>query len=242
MEQHRPVRVRLKDGTRLDEPPGVEGYLDRIRPTSQIRHSMYISTHDGYLFFLDAAQALTPNPPGLPPSSTDTTDLRKGEVLRGAQQILRATGLTDLRNVLAVRRAFQLVPIQTEEITSGHAGSEESEQLWAQPESFEDDHDDIGGEDGLNQARDRMQRRLRRSFELLLTSGQVVRLEVRTLEIHHIAPGVLTVRRLSHARLLLSGYPVSDLSSHTGKSNTRPTQGMKWTSCMLVRADRGSHQ
>ena len=182
LEQHSLSRIRLKDGTRLDEPPAIEGYLDRIRPTSQLKNSMYLSTHDGYLFFTSAVQALPPPPPGAVPltGNLDLDPLRR-EVLRGAQQIIRASGMTDLRNVLVVRRAFQMVPRQREDVAapdpSGTAWEDEA-RFWAQTESFADDHDDVGGEEGLAKAPDRPERRLRRCFEILLTSGHVVRFEV----------------------------------------------------------------
>lgn len=140
---------------------------------------MYLCTHDGYLFFTSASQALPPNPPGLPLSSKDSTDLRRNEVTRGCQQIMRASGVTDLRNIASVRRAFQVVPHQTDDVpVRGNSVWDDSDEFWAHPESYEDDHNDVGGEEGLNAAPDRIQRRVRRSFELLLTSGRVIRFEV----------------------------------------------------------------
>ena len=144
---------------------------------------MYLSTHDGCLFFTSAVQALPPHPPGAPPPTTgDDIDPLRRETLRGAQQIIRASGMTDLRSILVVRRAFQMVPRQREDVVtqdpSGTAWDDDA-QFWAQTESFADDHDDVGGEEGLAKASDRGERRLRRCFELLLTSGRVVRFEVR---------------------------------------------------------------
>lgn len=210
LEQHSLSRVRLKDGTRLDEPPAIEGYLDRIRPTSQLKNSMYLSTHNGYIFFTSAVQALPPPPPGVAlPTDIDDIDPLRRETLRGAQQIIRASGMTDLRSILVVRRAFQMVPRQREDIATQDPAStvwEDDARFWAQTESYEDDHDDVGGEEGLAKASDRAERRLRRCFELLLTSGHVVRFEVCSFKLSRgtqkltVALGVFLSARLGMGR------------------------------------------
>lgn len=182
LQDHQSSRVRLQDGTRLDEPPGLEGYLERIRPASQRRQPTYLSTHNGYIFFCSAAQALPPPPPGTPQDqdTDDTVDFRRREVLRGAQQVLRAGGMMDLRSVAAVRRAFQLVPVQMDHtpVPPVDAG-EDGEDFWVQANTTEDDHEDVGGAEGLSNAPDKMRRHMRRSFELLLSTGRVIRFEVR---------------------------------------------------------------
>ena len=83
-----PTRLHLRDGTRLDEPPAVEGYVERIRPNSQLRQALYLTTHNGYLFTLLPAHAHHPPPPGFAAPNRGV-----GEVRRGAAQILRATGM-----------------------------------------------------------------------------------------------------------------------------------------------------
>ncbi len=179
LQDHQSSRVRLQDGTRLDEPPGLEGYLDRIRPASQRRQPTYLSTHNGYIFFSSAAQSLPPPPPGTPQDTDDTVDFRRREVLRGAQQVLHATGSMDLRSVAAVRRAFQLVPVQMDHVSVPPVDGGEDEGFWVQADTAEDDYEDVGGSAGLVNAPDKMRRHMRRSFELLLSTGRVLRFEVR---------------------------------------------------------------
>lgn len=172
------TRIRLKDGTRLDEPPGVEGYADRIKPNSQLKQATYLATHDGYLFFIGANFANPPAPPG-PPTDVDPDTLRQAESIRGAKQILSATGMTDLRRVIAVRRAFQIIPRQMEQVSVQDVPQwEEAEGFWDNVEHFDEDHRDVGGSEGLAKAADSGQMRVRRSFELLMESGRVMRFEV----------------------------------------------------------------
>lgn len=179
LTDHRPTRIHLKDGTRLDEPPGVEGYLDRIRPNSQLKNPLYLSTHDGYIFFTNAAQAIPPPPPGPPADVLDPVALRRAEALRGAKQILAATGMCDLRSIVAVRRAFQVIPRQTDEVNFRDVPEwEDTPGFWENVEHYDEDHRDPGGSEGLAKVSDTAMARVRRSFELVLKSGRVVRFEV----------------------------------------------------------------
>ncbi|KAF9808582.1 hypothetical protein IEO21_07826 [Rhodonia placenta] len=140
LKEHFPTRLHLKDGTVLDEPPAVEGYLERIRPNSQLKQSVYLTIHNNYIFAVPIAHAHHPRPPGFLTPGTDADSLRESEVQRGAQQILHATGMTDLRNIIAVRRAFHI-------------------------------------------AQDKGSLHMRRSFELLLTTGNVVRFEAFSCQV-----------------------------------------------------------
>ncbi|KZT73767.1 hypothetical protein DAEQUDRAFT_761746 [Daedalea quercina L-15889] len=182
LKEHLPTRLHLRDGTRLDEPPAVEGYLERIRPNSQLRQSLYLTTHDGYLFTLQPVHAHHPPPPGVVPSETDPEALWQDEVRRGAQQVLRATGMMDLRSIVAVRRAFQLVPSRTDEVPERDGGMpewDETVEFWHAVERTDGDDEDLGGEAGLAKCsmQERPRLRMRRSFEFLLTTGNVVRFE-----------------------------------------------------------------
>ncbi|KAI0632122.1 Pleckstrin homology domain-containing protein [Trametes polyzona] len=199
-KRHLPTRLRMRDGTRLDEPLAVEGFVDRIRPNSQLKQSLYLATHDGYLFFVNPARAHPPPAPGAPElpaappmgsaftdsgtgGGLDPTDTRrKAEVRRGQLQILEANAVADLRSIVAVRRAFQFIPRQTEHVDlgvdeRGTADWEDSDAFWAEVERSESDDEDAGGDVGLARAKDRMRTKLRRSFELVLTSGRVLRFE-----------------------------------------------------------------
>jgi hypothetical protein len=104
------------------------------------------------------------------------------EIRRGINQILTSTGLMDLRSIVAVRRAFQHSPPQMhgqqeEQIDDSFFLTSHREER-----SLEDDADE-GGEAVLTNASDRPQVRMRRSFELLLTTGYVMRFEVFLLSI-----------------------------------------------------------
>ncbi|KAI0699107.1 Pleckstrin homology domain-containing protein [Cytidiella melzeri] len=184
LQEHRLTRVVIKDGTRLDEPSGIEGYLDRIRPNSQMKHAVYLSTHDGYIFFLPVSHANPPPPPGPPDEDMQAEDLRKVEALRGGRQILNAGRMSDLRDVLAVRRAIQSIPRHSEEVNLKDTPEwEDAEGFWENVESFEQDHRDSGGDEGLakvSKSADKAQLRVRRSFELLFISGRVVRFEAHS--------------------------------------------------------------
>lgn len=107
--------------------------------------------------------------------------LRRAEIARGTRQVMVAVGLVELRNVVAVRRAH----------ADGGAGAgagaggtgerarnwEDEREFWELERSAEDDEDE-GGDVGLGSVADRAQLRARRSFEIVLTSGGVLKYEV----------------------------------------------------------------
>ncbi|KAF9565683.1 hypothetical protein CPC08DRAFT_629344 [Agrocybe pediades] len=180
LADHAPDHILLKDGKRLEEPPALEGYLDRIKPNTQSRNQTYLSTHNGNLFILNPLYAFPPMPPGLAPVSeayANPQSLRQAEIRRGSNQIMTATGVCDLRTIIAVRRASHP--------TSAHIHSERESnddatwaRTWQTPEErIAEDEEDEGGEVGLNKSSDRSRTRVRRSFELLLKTGHVVRFE-----------------------------------------------------------------
>ncbi|KAF8631778.1 hypothetical protein AX17_004993 [Amanita inopinata Kibby_2008] len=176
---HYPTRIHLKDGERVDEPPGVEGYLKHIRPNAALHFHLYLSTHDGNLFFLPLHCAHPPSPPGFVPPSTDSNGMQT-EIRRGALQVMDASMVCDLRNILSIRRAFQLVPTSPHTVTERHVfdnGPNHGEEV------SQDDIDDEGGEEGLNRSANKPVLRMRRSFELLLRDGRVVRFEARSCQL-----------------------------------------------------------
>jgi hypothetical protein len=102
------------------------------------------------------------------------------------QQVIHATGVCDLRNILTVRRAFHLVPQHSHSVEdvsgaqkNSRAHGEDDEWLgtWAVERSDSDDEDE-GGEQGLAKTADKSKLKMQRSFELLLNTGHVVRFEV----------------------------------------------------------------
>lgn len=171
------MRLHLRDGTRLDEPLAVEGYLDRIRPNTQIKQSIYLATHDGYLFSMSSQHAFPPSPPGVPPPTLVHASLREAEIQRGSKQILESTGVSDLRSIVAIRRAFQLIPRHVDP-EAVRPDREDDTGLWEHVERFDADYEDCGGEEELANVTDKPHFRMRRSFELVVSTGHIVRFEV----------------------------------------------------------------
>jgi hypothetical protein len=195
MGDHFPTTVHLPSGKYLHEPPAIEGYLDRIKPNSQTKQAVYLVTHDGNIFSLHPAHAHPPSPPGAhqgggSSSDPDKVSMLEEEARRGAKQIMAASGVSDLRSIAAVRRAFQAVPQQSHILPVGQGKKKVEDDEWAmtwamQPEMEghqdqlgNDPEDDEGGDEGMAKAADKGQLKIKRSFELLLTSGHVIRFEV----------------------------------------------------------------
>lgn len=163
---HRREFVRLPGGTKMEEPPGVEGYLDRIKAQGH-RQRVYVSTHDGSLFALSPNDANPPAPPsthlshmvdGLTDVNQYAETIFRSEIERGVTQIRSAYGVMDLWNIESVRAVLQ-------------------EAQQAEPDSDLSIDADEGGVVGLAKTQDPLKLRLRRSFEIVLVSGRVIRLE-----------------------------------------------------------------
>ena len=171
----------------MSEPPSVEGYVTRVRSASGTREDVYLTVHNGLLFTLRPAHANTPNPPGAIPvpfdSDGDVHDaLRKDEVRRGAEQVLAARDVTDLRAVVAVRRAFRPIFVSSQpgpgpERHSMGGPDSEVEERDVEVVREESDTQDVGGDAGLTG--DVTTVRMRRCFELVMKTGLVIRFEVR---------------------------------------------------------------
>lgn len=176
----------MREGSRLTEPPSIEGYLDRIRPATQTKQAVYLATHNGHLFTISPAHANPPSPLGLHDELSKFKDLteladsiKHNEVERGAEQIKHAYGVSDFTNIVAVRRAFSKVPIRQHDERQRTPTDEEWLNVWSVVnEPSDSDNEDEGGDEGLAHATDVVKMRTMRSFELLLDSGQVIRFEV----------------------------------------------------------------
>jgi hypothetical protein len=182
--------LHIKEGDLMSEPPSVEGYVTRVRSASGTREEVYLTVHNGLLFTLRPAHANTPNPPGAIAVPLDSNkDPREDEVRRGAEQILAARDVTDLRAVVAVRRAFRPVfhPTQLERDSTvpGSVG----EELDGEVIHEASDTQDAGGDAGLAGNVDVSTMRMRRCFELVMKTGHVVRFEVRML--HSLGPTLI---------------------------------------------------
>lgn len=147
---------------------------------------MYLATHNGSLFSISPAHAHPPSPLGLDGKFSGFSDLgelaesiKQSEIERGAEQVQHAYGVSDFTNIVAVRRAFQHVPEHRHQERQRTPTDDEWMNVWSVVnERTESDGEDEGGDEGLSQATDKTQMRMRRSFELLMDSGTVVRFEV----------------------------------------------------------------
>ncbi|KAJ3827599.1 Pleckstrin homology domain-containing protein [Lentinula raphanica] len=179
--QHHSEFIHRKDGARLIEPPSIEGYVDRIKPNSHAKHPLYLVTHEGNLFVLRSTDAHPPTPLGAFLSSIKADadyahTLRMTEVARGVQQLLDANSVMDLRSILVVRRAMHPTMQTTYNIKEEDIDNQVDDET-AEVMVNQSDQEDIGGEEGLNKSEDKHDLRMRRSFELLLKNGHVLRFE-----------------------------------------------------------------
>ncbi|CAE6412456.1 unnamed protein product [Rhizoctonia solani] len=186
---HAPTHVSLTDGSSLDEPPAVEGYLHRIKPKTLTRTNVYLTSHDGYLFTLRYADAEPPMPPVLIQEPLDDPGRKrahKKELRRARRMILDSDGYIDLRSILAVRRAVEPTPpIGTIDLGTTHSTNRLSNDTqdhegfddgWVDQTDASDDEDE-GGDEYLSRNDDKTRLKMKRSFELIMRSGRVVRLE-----------------------------------------------------------------
>lgn len=175
--------MHIKDGNLISEPPSIEGYVTHVKAPSGTREEVYLTVHNGLLFTLRPTHANAPNPPGAIPVPFNSNKgapevLREDEVRRGAKQVLAARDVTDLRVVVAVRRAFRpaFLPGQPEHDSTGpDIGVEEQDGEVTHEET---DAQDVGGDMGLNTG-DASIIRMRRCFELVMKTGHIMRFEVR---------------------------------------------------------------
>ncbi|KAJ7505417.1 Pleckstrin homology domain-containing protein [Mycena galericulata] len=192
LAQHSTQHLVLRNGTRLPEPPAIEGYLERIRPNTQSKHLIYLVTHDSNLFSLTPENAGPPVPMGIGVNAETADALRLSEVQRGTLQIMKATGVSDMRTILAVRRAFQpMVPASHDDPNPGDDQSYVS--LASRVQRSDSDDEDEGGEDALRTAKNKPYLRMKRSFELLLKNGHIIRFEAHSRKV-----AVEWIERLQH--------------------------------------------
>lgn len=185
MTEHYPTFLYLKNGRVLVQPPAIEGYVERIRPNTQTKQSLYLVSHNGNLFTLSPQQAQPPSPPGsalmLGNIEEYKQTLMKVEIERGIYQIMHANAVCGLRSIIAVRRASHVVPQHHHDQKDDHLAEESFWfNVWSRADERTDsDDEDEGGEEGLSKISNRPLLRMKRSFELLLNTGRVVRFEVR---------------------------------------------------------------
>ncbi|CUA72521.1 Nuclear pore complex protein Nup214 [Rhizoctonia solani] len=185
---HAPTHVSLTDGSHLDEPPAVEGYLHRIKPKTLTRTNVYLTSHDGYLFTLRYADAEPPMPPVLIQEPFDNAGRRKvyeKELRRARCMILNSDGYIDLRSILAVRRAVEPTPpigtidigaTRSRRLSDDTQDHEDFDDAWVDQTDASDGEDE-GGDEPLARNDDKTRLKMKRSFELIMRSGRVVRFE-----------------------------------------------------------------
>ncbi len=211
MAEHMAPQLHIKDGDLISEPPSIEGYVTRLKAPSGTREEVYLTVHNGLLFALRHAHANAPNPPGAIPvpfnSNRDTPDqLREDEVRRGANQVLAARDVTDLRAVVAVRRAFRPVFTSSQperDSTGPDSGVEEQDREVIHEET---DTQDVGGDAGLTTG-DVTIIRMRRCFELVMKTGHIMRFEVRPHQTCSFSGHTLTGLVMGHGRHGLAESP-----------------------------------
>ena len=162
LAQHYATQLIQRNGQRLSEPPSIEGYLHRIRRNTQMKSALvYLATYDGQLFTIRSSDA---EPPVVPTSlialagkaGHTFSEFRKRERERATRQIQNAILFCDVRDILAVRRAFQLVAKSDD--TSAGLGREANmsrdssminEENGVGLHANSEQDDDRGREDGL---------------------------------------------------------------------------------------------
>lgn len=58
---HYPTTVTLADGQKLVEPPGIEGFIWRVKPVSGVLTRLYVTTHDHHAFVCKPSKAFAPD-------------------------------------------------------------------------------------------------------------------------------------------------------------------------------------
>jgi hypothetical protein len=105
--EHRALKMRLDDGTLLDEPPAVEGYLTLHRANGP-KELIYASSIEGVVFIApanDAMPPLIPKRPGSMPAALFPEvfrEFRCNEQRRMTSFIEKCTGCIDLRDIVDV--------------------------------------------------------------------------------------------------------------------------------------------
>lgn len=155
--RHQPAYIKLEDGTSLEEPPGIEGFLTRHKSAASPKTELYVSTHEGNLFAASPSDAYPPVKPlneGSTPSDL-FPELQQAfvdhEHNRIARFIARSIGCVDLRDVQEIKLCSE--------------------------------HQDAAQMDGEPQDGKQVGKRSQRTFQATLRSGQSVRFEAHSPEV-----------------------------------------------------------
>lgn len=209
---HYPTTVRLPStpsspSKRFSEPPSIEGYLTRLKP-SGASERIYLSTHDGHLFLCRPSSARAPDPPKpiqeginnpatlvLAPFVLGFASLG-GSRKRKTKLWERLTGGKDARP----REELWREKVEVDPMEGLLERLEKEERKRAQEQilaargyvdlrsivrvvSVEEggEEEGVGGEEGMERAVDKVVLRRQRSFVMELNTGRSVQFEVRPL-------------------------------------------------------------
>ncbi|OCB84999.1 hypothetical protein A7U60_g7956 [Sanghuangporus baumii] len=194
---HYPTTITTRDGNHLEEPPSIEGYVHSYNRKTQARVQYYLSTHDGYLFAIRNEKVVAPPiPTDLKSFAKSEVEFREDERVRLREQIVNARWLWDMRNVLLVRRAMHVIhQVKDPSITANRATeppdpdanvleqAQEPHNGSAEFRRTDSDIDDEGGDAGLAASADKARLKMRRSFEIVLKNGRILRFETHSTKI-----------------------------------------------------------
>lgn len=125
---------------------------------------------------------------------------------------MTAVGVIDIRNIVAVRRASQPVMRNVDDdiihASQGPGDWEDLTEFWELERSAQDDEDE-GGDLGLARSSDRSGLRMRRSFELIILSGGIIRYEVSSL-FSNSSSAILTFGYHRHSHVVSLSNGLSD--------------------------------
>jgi len=175
----------------MEEPEAIEGYLYQLKPKSQARTSVYLSSHGGNIFVTKPAHAF---PPPIPQARVSSNDAEfssippfayslEDEKRRVSSQILNSIGCVDLRDVVVVRRASHTETNPASSTgTSPGAHDRMDDNAPSQDMGAEDsDMEEPGGETYLQSHKNSYRLRQKRTLEVTLQAGVTVRFEVRSV-------------------------------------------------------------
>ncbi|KAF8333544.1 Pleckstrin homology domain-containing protein [Cantharellus anzutake] len=182
LASHSQSKLKLTSGSMIHEPDAIEGYLYQIRPNSQSRTAVYVSTHSGNLFTMTHWHAFPPSVPELRPNTGGMNRPRaQNELRRGSDQVLHANGFLDLRDILSVRKA--LAPLAPSQKIATLDPSELGGPILVDVD-HDDDLRDVFGQDATGIVEDELSGqedetvRMKKSFEIVMRTGAVIRFEL----------------------------------------------------------------
>ncbi|OCF45974.1 hypothetical protein I317_00062 [Kwoniella heveanensis CBS 569] len=184
--RHQPKYLKLEDGTHLNEPPGIEGYLIRHKDSGP-KEQVYIAAHEGNIFVSNMKSA---RPPLLPqkeassPASLFPEMYRSfidAEHRRSARFLERCAGCIDLRDIISVNIVKVVHPATATVKNRIRSLSNPSHMALAQQHA----QDRIGNASDAQGERERddQQEEGGKMFDVEVATGGTVRLEANSHEV-----------------------------------------------------------